>query len=45
MDPTASKDEAKAGSDKTHQECPPEYQTDDSGDDPQPRCMYFRVGM
>lgn len=44
LDPEASKNEAKAGTDDTHQECPPAFQIDDP-DIPQPRCMYFRVGL
>lgn len=46
LDPDAVKNEAKAGDEKgAHQECPPPFQTSGSTNDPQPRCMYFRVGM
>lgn len=41
LDPEASKDEAEAGTDKTHQECPPPFR----GVAPQPRCLYFRVSL
>jgi len=41
LDPAASSDEAKFGSDDQHQECPPGFRELT----PQPRCMFFRVGL
>lgn len=41
LDPSASDDETKADTDDDRQECPPDFR----GADPQPRCLYVRVGF
>jgi type IV pilus assembly protein PilV len=41
LDPEASKEEATAGDDVNHQECPPPFRNQN----PQPRCLYFRVSL
>lgn len=41
LDPAASSDEAKFGSDDERQECPPDFRDQQ----PQPRCLFFRVGL
>lgn len=41
LDPAASGDEARFGDGNQRQECPPGFRNQS----PQPRCMYFRVGL